>query len=157
MAIADVDKHPKKAVTVKIINFKELYGSAEEVAATVPLHPQKPEMGSRVMRRSEFLLLEQEDCAILADGEEITLLRWGNFFVSSIVKDEHGAVVSMEVRHDPDAQNFSKTKKFTWLAVSKDNVSCHLFEFGHLITKAKLGEDDDFKDFVNPNTKSEVT
>jgi hypothetical protein len=33
---------------------------------------------------------------------------------------------------------------------------CTLVEFDHLISKAKLGDDEDFKDFVNPVTKKEV-
>jgi hypothetical protein len=73
MAVA----HPR-AVPVTVTNFTELYGAdATEVAVSVPLHPQKPELGQRVMRRSATLLLEPEDCVALKPGEEVTLLRWG--------------------------------------------------------------------------------
>jgi hypothetical protein len=37
-----------------------------------------------------------------------------------------------------------------------DLVPCKLFEFDHLITKAKLEENDNFQDYVNPVTKIEV-
>lgn len=37
-----------------------------------------------------------------------------------------------------------------------DVVACRLVEFDHLISKAKLGDEEDFKDFVNPNTRKEV-
>ncbi len=37
-----------------------------------------------------------------------------------------------------------------------DLVPCQLLEFDHIISKAKLADDEDFKDFVNPNTKFEV-
>lgn len=89
---------------------------AGESAATVQLHPSKPEMGTRVMRRSNELLLEREDCNTFAVGEEVTVLRWGNFFIDSIERDANNNVVSMTGRFNPDATNFSKTKKATWLA-----------------------------------------
>ena len=37
-----------------------------------------------------------------------------------------------------------------------DLVQCKIFEFDHLIAKAKLGEDENFQDFLNPVTKTEV-
>lgn len=156
MAIADPERSTKKPVFVTVTNFTDLYGSTKEVAASVNLHPQKPEMGQRVMRRTDMLLLEPEDCATLKVGEEVTLLRWGNFFIERIVVDENGVVTAIDARHDPTATNFSKTKKFTWLAHSTDVVPCLLVEFDHLISKAKIGDDEDFKDFVNPKTKAEV-
>lgn len=37
---------------------------------------QKPEMGTRASRRCNELLLDQEDVASFAEGEEVTLLRY---------------------------------------------------------------------------------
>ena len=37
-----------------------------------------------------------------------------------------------------------------------DLVPCKLVEFDHLISKAKLGDDEKFQDFINPVTKVEV-
>lgn len=42
------------------------------------------------------------------------------------------------------------------LLMQPDLVPCKLVEFDHLISKAKLGDDEDFKDFVNPSTRKEV-
>lgn len=155
MAVNDPSK-PNGAVPLLVTNFSELYGDAREVAATAPLLPQKPELGSRVMRRAETLLLDPEDCNGLNNGEEVTLLRWGNFIIEEMVRAESGEVVSMKARHDPEAKNFSKTKKLTWLASTPDAVPCTLVEFDHLISKAKLGDEEDFRDFVNPKTRAEV-
>jgi glutamyl-tRNA synthetase len=68
-----------------------------EQAAVVPIHPQKPEMGTRVMRRSNLLLIERDDCNGLKIGEEVTLLRWGNFFIDEIERDANNIVTSMKV------------------------------------------------------------
>ena len=61
------------------------------------MHPSKPEMGTRVMRRSNRLLLECDDVLTFKVGEEVTLLRWGNFFIDSIEKNESGSVVAVTV------------------------------------------------------------
>jgi glutamyl-tRNA synthetase len=58
-------------------------------------------------------------------------------------------------RYLPDATNFSKTKKLSWLANTPDSVPSLIVEFDHLISKAKLAEDENFQDFVNPNTRFE--
>jgi hypothetical protein len=62
----------------------------------------------------------------------------------------------LQVVYDETATNFSKTKKATWLADCPENVPCKLIEFDHLISKAKLEEDEVFQDFVNPVTKKET-
>ncbi len=130
---------------------------ADEVTLhTVQVHPQKPEHGTRVMRRAKKVLIDQVDALTYTLGEEITLLRWGNMKLTSIEKNADGSkVLSMRATYDETATNFSKTKKVTWLAVTSDNVPCKLVEFDHLISKAKLGDEEDFKDFVNPVTRSD--
>ena len=100
-------------------------------------------------------MVEQCDAATFKEGEEVTFLRWGNFFIDTITTVD-GKVTAMTGRAHPEATNFSKTKKTTWLAKVPDNVPCTLVEYGHLITKAKLDDTDNFQDFVNPNTKTEV-
>lgn len=122
---------------------------------SVQVHPQKPEQGFRVMRQYHEILIDQIDAATFAVGEEVTFLRWGNFFIDEITKDAAGLVTAMTGRYHPEATNFSKTKKTTWLASVPDLVSCTLVQYDHLITKAKLDENDNFQDFVNPHTKSE--
>mmetsp|Transcript_5208 Transcript_5208/g.8013 ORF Transcript_5208/g.8013 Transcript_5208/m.8013 type:complete len:905 (+) Transcript_5208:75-2789(+) len=128
----------------------------EVVGVSIQRHPQKPEMGMRVSRRYNKLYLEVEDCQNFSEGEEVTLVRWGNFFIDKMERNSNGEVVSMEGRFNPDATNFSKTKKATWIAAIPELVPCQLVEFDHLITKPKLGDDDDFKDYVTPVSRAET-
>ena len=44
--------------------------------------------------------------------------------------------------------------KLTWLPCISDLVPLTLVYFGHLITKKKLEEDDNFEDMVNPMSVS---
>lgn len=67
------------------------------------------------MRRSNVLLLDQSDAKTIKVNEEVTLLRWGNIKVRAI--DMEGDLVkTIYANYDAQATNFSKTKKFTWLA-----------------------------------------
>ena len=127
----------------------------EEVIVQVPIHPQKPEMGTRVGRRSNKLLLDAEDVELFKEGTEVTLLRWGNFFVDSIRRSAEGKILSVTGRANPEATNFSKTTKVSWLAGVPDLLPCTVVEFDHLISKAKIIDEEDFKDFVNKDSKRE--
>jgi len=123
---------------------------------SVQIHPQKPELGYRAMRRSNRLLLEGEDAVLLREGEEVTLLRWGNFFIDKINKNEEGKIIDIQGRTHPEAKNFSKTKKLTWLADVPEIIEIKMIEFGHLITKQKLLDTENFTDYINPCTKYET-
>jgi len=133
---------------------------AEITAHTVQCHPQKPELGNRVMRRYNELLIDQLDAKTFKVGEEVTMLRWGNIVISKIEhstasdKDGKPIIQAIYASYNADATNFSKTKKLTWLANVPDLVQCSIIEFDHLISKSKLSDEDKFQDFVNPNSKS---
>ena len=49
------------------------------------------------------------------------------------------------------------TYRAQFFFIQPDLVPCKLVEFDHLISKAKLGDEEKFQDFINPVTKSEVT
>jgi len=143
---------PSGAVELLLTNVADL-----ESAHSVQIHPQRPEMGQRVMRRSCRVLLDRADAVTFKVGEEVTLLRWGNVVITEVQLDSQDRLLGLQGRFDAEATNFSKTKKTTWVANIPDLVPCRLVEFDHLISKAKLGEDDKFQDFVNPVTKTEVS
>ena len=107
MAITDI--HSVKLIITNVSN--------EITAHTVQVHPQKAELGYRVMRRSNELLIDQIDAKLFKLNEEITLLRWGNVTITNIEIDSTtGNVITVHGTYDPNATNFSKTKKYTWLA-----------------------------------------
>jgi glutamyl/glutaminyl-tRNA synthetase len=84
--------------TKDVVPFTATNVPDEIVCASVQVHPQKPEHGLRVMRRYCRILVDQADAATFTQGEEVTFLRWGNFYIDEIVKDAAtGKVVSMKV------------------------------------------------------------
>lgn len=74
----------------------------------------------------------------------------GVFFsgVVKITKVDGG----LEGEFVPDGDFKAAKRKVTWLANVSDNTTCVLTEFDNLVTKDKLDEEDDFQDFINPNT-----
>jgi len=83
---------------------------------------------------------------------QITLMDWGNAIVRSKITDSSSNITSitMELHLDGD---FRKTKKkVTWLSHSPaaSLVEVTLVDYDYLITKKKLEEGDDVKDFVTP-------
>jgi glutamyl-tRNA synthetase len=80
---------------------------------------------------------------------------WGNAIVRSKTADGTGTItgLTMELNLDGD---FRKTKKITWLAQpthAHPLVDATLIDYDYLITKKKLEESDDLKDFVTPVTE----
>ena len=80
---------------------------------------------------------------------------WGNAIVCSKTTDSSGTItaLTMELNLDGD---FRKTKKITWLAqpsAAHPLVDATLIDYDYIITKKKLEENDDVKDFVTPVTE----
>ena len=81
---------------------------------------------------------------------------WGNAIVRSKAVDATGAVTGIEMDLHLEG-DFRKTKKkITWLAqpvAEHPLVDVTLLDYDYLITKKKLEESDDLKDFVPPVTE----
>lgn len=70
-------------------------------------------------------------------------------------RDATGAVSSLEARLDLENKDYKKTTKITWLADTPQAplVPAICVNYQHLISKPVLGKDDDFKDYINRNSK----
>lgn len=68
--------------------------------------------------------------------------------VVNITKIEGG----LEGEYIPDGDFKTTKNKFSWLANVRNNTPVVLMEFDNLISKEKLEEEDNFEDFINPNT-----
>jgi glutamyl-tRNA synthetase len=137
----------------------EIIDKIENASKKVPKHKKNLELGEKVTYYEKDIMLEQIDAAALEDGEEITLMDWGNAFVRKIIwKGNLVTKVELELNLNGD---FKKTKKkLTWLALGacekSKPVELILQDYDYLITKKKLEEDDKFEDHLNTVTISEV-
>ena len=81
---------------------------------------------------------------------------WGNAIVRSKTVDADGVVTAIEMDLNLEG-DFRKTKKkITWLAQPTNEhplVDVTLLDYDYLITKKKLEENDELKDFVSPVTE----
>lgn len=81
---------------------------------------------------------------------------WGNAIVRSKEKDTNGNITSLTMDLNLEG-DFRKTKKkITWLAQPTTGhplAQVSLVDFDYLITKKKLEETDELKDFVTPVTE----
>jgi len=124
----------------------------------VPRHVKNLSLGQRVLAYFKDILIEQADALSFKQGEEITLMHWGNAIVEKIEKDDKGKVTKVVGKLHLSG-NFKDTeKKITWLANDPSNlIPVDLVEYGFLITKKKLEEDDKLEDFVNRDSKKVIS
>lgn len=108
-------------------------------------HPKDAAMGKRKVGVGKEIILESADAEGITVGEEIVLMRWGVVKISQTEPSLVGSFV-------PDGNVKAAKRKLTWLAVRPDNTPCVLTEFDNLVSKDRLEPNEDFKDFVNPNT-----
>lgn len=128
-------------------------GFAEKQVAK---HKKNAELGDKIVVFDDDFYIDQKDAVTFADGEEITLMNWGNAIVKTIEKDGKGVVKSIKLEANLQG-DFQKTeKKVTWLAIdAKTNrklTLIRLLDFDYLITKRQLEEDDKFDDFLTRET-----
>jgi len=107
--------------------------------------PKDASFGKRLIRTYNKVLLEKVDTEDITLGENIVLMRWGVVKITQVEGELQGEYV-------PDGDFKKAKRKISWMAQVPEQLSATLFEFDNLISKEKLEEDDDFKDFINPNT-----
>ena len=91
------------------------------------------------------------------EGEEVTLMDWGNCVIDRIIKDSAGQdIVSIQAHLNLDGSVKSTRLKLTWLPDIGNLVPLSLFDFDYLITKKKVEDDDNLADVVNATTKIET-
>ena len=124
----------------------------------VPKHKKNPELGNKTTVFDNVIYVEQEDARSFSDGEEVTMMDWGNVIVRSKTTNSSGVIESIEMDANLDGDFKKTSKKVTWLAASPSRplVDVTLVDFDYLITKKKLEEDDKFEDFVTPNSEFRV-
>ncbi|EGT60361.1 hypothetical protein CAEBREN_23022 [Caenorhabditis brenneri] len=130
----------------------ELTDSINDNVSTVSLHPKNAEVGTKVIHKGKHLLLEQVDAAALKEGETVTFVNWGNIKIGNIKKN--GALITkITASLQLDNTDYKKTKKVAWLGDVKEEAGKSIpivtAEYGHIISKAIIGKDEDWKQFIN--------
>ncbi|XP_057691275.1 bifunctional glutamate/proline--tRNA ligase isoform X2 [Corythoichthys intestinalis] len=130
---------------------------AKEEMKEVAKHPKNAEVGMKQVWYGPRVFVEGADAETFSEGEVVTFINWGNLIITKINKGSDGKVLSMEARLDLDNKDYKKTTKITWLTetASAPLLPTVCVNFQPLITKAVITKDDDFKDYINKNSKME--
>uniref|UniRef100_A0A8C3GYS2 Bifunctional glutamate/proline--tRNA ligase n=1 Tax=Corvus moneduloides TaxID=1196302 RepID=A0A8C3GYS2_CORMO len=135
------------------VNIPEAQEEMKEVAK----HPKNADVGLKPVWYSSRVLIEGADAETLAEGEVVTFINWGNIIITKLNRNSSGKIVSINAKLNLDNKDFKKTTKITWLAETPRAplIPTVCVSYEHLITKPVLGKDEDFKQYVNRNSKQE--
>lgn len=97
------------SVSVTLVN-----GPQEPEFVSVLRHKKNPDLGKKTLVRYWKILIEQEDAIRIAEGEEVTLMDWGNAIFTKIEK-QNGVVTHIEGKLHLEGDFKSTEKKLTWL------------------------------------------
>ncbi|KAK5125907.1 hypothetical protein LTR08_005029 [Meristemomyces frigidus] len=133
------------------------------------VHAKNAELGKKKVVYSKQIILDQADAQSFGDGEEITLMNWGNAYVrkKTYSLDPINALASaagqtartitelvLELNLGGDVKKTEK--KITWLSTDQELVPVTLYEFRYLITKDKPDPDDALEDILNRDTETKT-
>ncbi|EEP82642.1 glutamyl-tRNA synthetase [Uncinocarpus reesii 1704] len=122
--------------------------------AEKPRHGKNPEVGLKKVVYSNTILLDQADAKSFKEGEEITLMNWGNAYVRKIhAEPTSGKITGLDLQLHLAGDVKKTEKKVTWLSKDQELVPVTLYEFDYLITKDKMEKDDDINLILNPTTE----
>lgn len=147
----EVDKEAKRFMAVdKSDNIRltvaNVQAESDYAFVKTAYHPKDPSLGTRSLRVSSNVLLETADVDGLEVGESIALMRWCVVKITKINGSE------IEGDYLPDGDFKTAKRKLSWVADVANTTPVKIFEFDNLISKEKLEEEDDFKDYLNPST-----
>nr|XP_014425261.1 bifunctional glutamate/proline--tRNA ligase isoform X3 [Pelodiscus sinensis] len=138
---------------VVIVNIPEALEEMKEVAK----HPKNTDVGLKPVWYSSKVLIEGADADTFTEGEMVTFINWGNVIITKIHRNSSKKIVSIDAKLNMENKDYKKTTKITWLAETAHEplIPTVCVNYNHLITKPVLGKDEDFKQYVNRNSKQE--
>lgn len=130
-------------------------GAVQE-KSEVPAHPKNTDVGMKTVWFGPRILIDYVDAEALKEGELATFINWGNLLINKINRKD-GKIVSIDASLKLDNKDFKKTVKLTWLCETVDEFTpAYCVYFEHIISKAVLGKDEDFKNYIGHQTRVSV-
>uniref|UniRef100_A0A8B9NKY7 Bifunctional glutamate/proline--tRNA ligase n=1 Tax=Accipiter nisus TaxID=211598 RepID=A0A8B9NKY7_9AVES len=135
------------------VNIPEAQEEMKEVAK----HPKNADVGLKPVWYGSRVLIEGADAETLTEGEVVTFINWGNIIITKLNRNSSGKIVSVDAKLNLENKDFKKTTKITWLAETPRAplIPTVCVNYEHLITKPVLSKDEDFKQYINRNSKQE--
>ena len=166
----DLDRHSRRALAVlnplKVVI--ENYPATETEQLEAPYHPNRPEMGARMLPFSREIYIERDDFMEapprkffrLAPGREVRL-RYA-YFISchAVIKDEAGHILELRCRYDPatrggNAPDGRKVKGTLHWVSAAHALRAEVRLYDRLFTDPRPDANQpgtDWRDCLNPNS-----
>jgi len=131
---------------------------ANESQQMYPAHPKNASIGEKQVYYSPSVLIEGEDAASMKEGDLVTFINWGNLRITGVEKNADGRVTNVNSKLELENKDFKKTTKITWLSEHSQapHTPARVSFFDNLISKDDLNKDDDFKDYISKDTRTDV-
>lgn len=149
---------PRYTVVSKDLKVKcTVVGGGEQPKAEElkkPKHAKNAELGEKTYYRNDVFFLDAEDVALLNDGDQVTLMSWGNAYVKNIAKDENGMPITADIELNLSGDVKATKYKLTWVPDLPDktiDIICN--EYDHLLTKKKPEPEEPLDGLIAPVTK----
>merc|ERR1739838_1001472 len=131
-----------------LVNVKD----AKESSAKYPFHPKNESCGQKDIFYSNKIWVETADAETFVEGENVTFINWGNLAITKVNKN-NGKLESIDAKLNLENTDFKKTTKVTWLSQTAKSTPAVAVKFENIISKPILEKDDDFKNFINKDTR----
>ncbi|CAI6355965.1 unnamed protein product [Macrosiphum euphorbiae] len=126
----------------------------------VPKHPKNSQLGLKnCVWAAPTILIDYSDAELLEVGRRATFINWGNLLINRIERNQNNNKIErIHAVSDLENTDFKSTVKVTWLPKTDYSESEEVLPilvpvvcvyFDHLISKAVLAKDDDFKQYLN--------
>ncbi|OAY80237.1 Glutamate--tRNA ligase, cytoplasmic [Ananas comosus] len=130
-------------------------GPEKPFVRIIPRHKKYEGAGKKATTFTNRIWSDYGDASSISEGEEVTLMDWGNAIIKEI-KKENGKIIQLIGELNLEGSVKTTKLKLTWLPDSEELVRLSLVEFDYLIRKKKLEEGEDFLDNLNPCTRRET-
>lgn len=144
------------ALTLNQTVVVNVAGLSKAEPIQVAAHPKNSDVGLKTIWIGPRILIDYEDAEALKEGENATFINWGNLIIKKIHRDNKKRITSVDASLNLDDKDYKKTLKLTWLYEGESPEDfpptvCVYFE--HIISKAILAKDEDFKQYIGHETR----
>jgi bifunctional glutamyl/prolyl-tRNA synthetase len=106
------------------------------------------------------ILVDEADAETMKENDIVTFMDWGNVKINKINRDANNKITGVQAELNLENKDYKKTLKVTWLVDSPQNapftpIKC--YHFDHIISKAVLDKDEDFKLYCEHQTEVSLT
>lgn len=112
-------------------------GPEKPFVRIIPRHKKFEGAGTKATTYTKRIWIDYADALSLTEGEEVTLMDWGNAIIKEIKEDNGQITHLIGVLHLEGSVKTTKLK-LTWLPEMDELVHLSLVEFDYLIKKKKV-------------------